>query len=182
MVAAGEPGRSAGVFDYCVAKVSEKKALQDSPSRAASSSSPAGVLRLLRGCAETSYARLVTQLFGDRCTSPTLPAAPPSGAARCHLSVHRQQGHGHGPAWATPCSRITRARPRHVPRPEEDPRGPDRPRIMSRCREGFSRAEGCRSRSLETKDDTEANDEPQRPDRRAGEGAAAAATLQVARS
>jgi pyruvate-ferredoxin/flavodoxin oxidoreductase len=55
------------VFDYCVSKVTARRRTSSTtPSRAASSAS-----RMLEfsgscaGCAETSYARLVTQLFGD---------------------------------------------------------------------------------------------------------------------
>ena len=60
------------------------------------------------GCTETSYARLVTQLFGDRMFISTPPAAPPFGATSAgHLPYTTNAG-GHGPARGTTrCSRTT---------------------------------------------------------------------------
>ena len=54
------------VFDYCVAKVAEKKDMQDNTVKGSQFKQP--MLEFsgsCAGCAETSYARLVTQLFGD---------------------------------------------------------------------------------------------------------------------
>ena len=54
------------VFDYCVAEVSEKKDMQDNTVKGSQFKQP--MLEFsgsCAGCAETSYARLVTQLFGD---------------------------------------------------------------------------------------------------------------------
>ena len=55
------------VFDYCVAHVTDKPALQDASVKGSQFRRP--LLEFsgsCAGCAETSYARLVTQLFGDR--------------------------------------------------------------------------------------------------------------------
>ena len=54
------------VFDYCMDKVSEKKDMQDNTVKGSQFKQP--MLEFsgsCAGCAETSYARLVTQLFGD---------------------------------------------------------------------------------------------------------------------
>ena len=55
------------VFNYMVSKVSEKKDMQDNTVKGSQFKQP--MLEFsgsCAGCAETSYARLVTQLFGDR--------------------------------------------------------------------------------------------------------------------
>ena len=55
------------VFNYMVSKVSEKKDMQDNTVKGSQFRKP--LLEFsgsCAGCAETSYARLVTQLFGDR--------------------------------------------------------------------------------------------------------------------
>jgi hypothetical protein len=54
------------VFDYCVAEVAPKKDMQDNTVKGSQFKQP--MLEFsgsCAGCAETSYARLVTQLFGD---------------------------------------------------------------------------------------------------------------------
>lgn len=55
------------VFDYCVANVKEKEDMQGDTVKASQFKKP--LLEFsgsCAGCAETSYARLVTQLFGDQ--------------------------------------------------------------------------------------------------------------------
>jgi pyruvate-ferredoxin/flavodoxin oxidoreductase len=56
------------VFDYCVSKVSDKKpSIQGTDVKGSQFHQP--LLEFsgsCAGCAETSYARLVTQLFGDK--------------------------------------------------------------------------------------------------------------------
>ena len=90
------------VFDYCVAKVTEKPEVA-SNATIISSQYKQPLLEFsgsCAGCAETSYARLVTQLFGDRmyisnatgCSS--IWGGP---AATCPYTVNKD---GHGPAWA----------------------------------------------------------------------------------
>ncbi len=89
-------------FDYAVANVSEKKELINATVKGSQFKQP--LLEFsgsCAGCAETSYARLVTQLFGERmyisnatgCSSiwgGSAPATP--------YTVNRESGHG--PAWA----------------------------------------------------------------------------------
>ncbi|MCD7748132.1 MAG: pyruvate:ferredoxin (flavodoxin) oxidoreductase [Firmicutes bacterium] len=90
------------VFDYCVSSVSEKKELVANTVKGSQFKQP--LLEFsgsCAGCAETSYARLITQLFGERmyisnatgCSSiwgGSAPATP--------YTVNRETGRG--PAWA----------------------------------------------------------------------------------
>ncbi len=90
------------VFDYAVANVSEKKELINNTVKGSQFKQP--LLEFsgsCAGCAETSYARLITQLFGERmyisnatgCSSiwgGSAPATP--------YTVNRETGRG--PAWA----------------------------------------------------------------------------------
>ena len=89
-------------FDYAVANVSEKKELINSTVKGSQFKQP--LLEFsgsCAGCAETSYARLITQLFGERmyisnatgCSSiwgGSAPATP--------YTVNKESGRG--PAWA----------------------------------------------------------------------------------
>ncbi len=98
---AGELSQQAP-FDYAVAKVSEKPELIDASVKGSQFKQP--LLEFsgsCAGCAETSYARLITQLFGERmyisnatgCSSiwgGSAPATP--------YTVNRESGRG--PAWA----------------------------------------------------------------------------------
>ena len=98
---AGELSQQAP-FDYAVAKVSEKPELVDASVKGSQFKQP--LLEFsgsCAGCAETSYARLITQLFGERmyisnatgCSSiwgGSAPATP--------YTVNRESGRG--PAWA----------------------------------------------------------------------------------
>ena len=90
------------VFDYCVASVSEKPELINKTIKGSQFKQP--LLEFsgsCAGCAETSYARLITQLFGERmyisnatgCSSiwgGSAPATP--------YTVNKESGKG--PAWA----------------------------------------------------------------------------------
>ena len=71
------------------------------PSRAASSSSP--MLEFsgsCAGCAETSYARLVTQLFGDRMYISNATGCSSIWGGPAATSPYCTDKNGHGPAWA----------------------------------------------------------------------------------
>ena len=90
------------VFDYCVAEVAEKPELFNETVKGSQFKQP--LLEFsgsCAGCAETSYARLITQLFGERmyisnatgCSSiwgGSAPATP--------YTVNKESGRG--PAWA----------------------------------------------------------------------------------
>ena len=102
MVARETQDDQQAVFDYCVANVTEKPEVAN-PATVIGSQYKQPLLEFsgsCAGCAETSYARLVTQLFGDRmyisnatgCSS--IWGGP---AATCPYTVNKK---GQGPAWA----------------------------------------------------------------------------------
>ena len=160
----GRPGgraASAGVFDYCVATGLREEGhagqhRQGQPVQAALLEFSGSCA----GCAETSYARLSPSCSATICISPTPPAAPPSGAARRHLSVLHVNKDGHGPAW---CNSLFEDNAEHglgmflgQNKIREDLAEKTRELIVS----GPSRAEGCRQAWLDTLDDSNANAEP----------------------
>ena len=96
------------VFNYCVSQVSEKKDMQDNTVKGSQFRQP--MLEFsgsCAGCAETSYARLITSCSVTGCTSPTPPAAPPSGAVRLPPLPTAPTRKAMVPLGPTPCSRIT---------------------------------------------------------------------------
>ena len=90
------------VFDYCVANVTEK------PETTAVMNLVASQYKqpLLEfsgscaGCAETSYARLVTQLFGDRMYISNATGCSSIWGGPAATSPYTVNKDGHGPAWA----------------------------------------------------------------------------------
>ena len=102
MVAQEEEAAQQDVFDYCVAEVAPRRpTCRTTPSRAASSSSP--MLEFsgsCAGCAETSYARLVTQLFGDRMYISNATGCSSIWGGPAATSPYCTDKNGHGPAWA----------------------------------------------------------------------------------
>ena len=60
----------------------------------------ARVLRLLRSCAETSYARLITQLFGDRMYISNATGCSSIWGGPGATSPYCTDKNGHGPAWS----------------------------------------------------------------------------------
>ncbi len=102
MVPQAQEAAQQAAFDYCVANVSEKPELINATVKGSQFKQP--LLEFsgsCAGCAETSYARLITQLFGERmfisnatgCSSiwgGSAPATP--------YTVNRESGKG--PAWA----------------------------------------------------------------------------------
>ena len=89
------------VFDYCVAKVSEKKDMQDNTVKGSQFHQP--MLEFsgsCAGCAETSYARLITQLFGDRMYISNATGCSSIWGGPAATSPYCTNKEGHGPAWA----------------------------------------------------------------------------------
>ena len=89
------------VFDYCVAEVSEKKDMQDNTVKGSQFKQP--MLEFsgsCAGCAETSYARLVTQLFGDRMYVSNATGCSSIWGGPAATSPYTTNAEGHGPAWA----------------------------------------------------------------------------------
>ncbi len=89
------------VFDYMVAKVAEKKELQDFTVKGSQFRQP--MLEFsgsCAGCAETSYARLVTQLFGDRMYISNATGCSSIWGGPGATSPYCTNKDGFGPAWA----------------------------------------------------------------------------------
>lgn len=87
-------------FDYCVAKVAPKPELEGTSVKDSQFKQPyLEFSGSCAGCAETSYARLVTQLFGDRMYIANATGCSSiwgNPAATAPYTVNKQ---GHGPAW-----------------------------------------------------------------------------------
>ena len=89
------------VFNYCVSKVSDKKDMQDLTVKGSQFKQP--MLEFsgsCAGCAETSYARLVTQLFGDRMYISNATGCSSIWGGPAATSPYTTNKAGHGPAWA----------------------------------------------------------------------------------
>ena len=89
-------------FDYCVANVSEKKDVA-SDANVITSQFKKPLLEFsgsCAGCAETSYARLITQLFGDRMYISNATGCSSIWGGPAATSPYTTNAEGHGPAWA----------------------------------------------------------------------------------
>ena len=90
------------VFDYCVEKV-EEKADVATDANAISCQFKKPLLEFsgsCAGCAETSYARLITQLFGDRMYISNATGCSSIWGGPAATSPYTTNAEGHGPAWA----------------------------------------------------------------------------------
>ena len=100
MVAMADELPQQKVFDYCVAQVAEKKDMQDNTVKGSQFRKP--MLEFsgsCAGCAETSYARLVTQLFGDRMYVSNATGCSSIWGGPAATSPYCTNAEGHGPAW-----------------------------------------------------------------------------------
>ena len=89
------------VFDYMVSAVAEKKALQDFTVKGSQFRQP--MLEFsgsCAGCAETSYARLITQLFGDHMMISNATGCSSIWGGPAATSPYTVNKEGKGPAWA----------------------------------------------------------------------------------
>ena len=89
------------VFDYCVAEVADKPEVQDNSVKGSQFKQP--LLEFsgaCAGCAETSYARLVTQLFGDRMFISNATGCSSIWGGPAATSPYTVNKEGRGPAWA----------------------------------------------------------------------------------
>ena len=87
------------VFDYCVAQVSDKPELAGKSVKDSQFKQP--LLEFsgaCAGCAETSYARLVTQLFGDRMFIANATGCSSIWGNPAATSPYTVNKEGHGPA------------------------------------------------------------------------------------
>ena len=89
------------VFDYCMDKVSEKKDMQDNTVKGSQFKQP--MLEFsgsCAGCAETAYARLITQLFGDRMYISNATGCSSIWGGPAATSPYCTNQEGRGPAWS----------------------------------------------------------------------------------
>ena len=89
------------VFNYMVAKVSQKPEMEDNTVKGSQFRKP--LLEFsgsCAGCAETSYARLITQLFGDRMYISNATGCSSIWGGPAATSPYTVNAEGHGPAWA----------------------------------------------------------------------------------
>ena len=100
MVPQEQEAAQQAIFDYCVAEVSEKPVLEANNVKGSQFKQP--LLEFsgsCAGCAETAYARLVTQVCGDRMFISNATGCSSiwgNPAARCPYTTNKD---GHGPAW-----------------------------------------------------------------------------------
>ena len=102
MVPQAEEAAQQDAFDYCVAKVSEK-ADMISTNSVKDSQFKKPLLEFsgsCAGCAETSYARLITQVCGDRMYISNATGCSSIWGGPAATSPYTVDANGHGPAWA----------------------------------------------------------------------------------
>ncbi len=101
MVAQDSQAAEQEVFNYCVEKVSEKPEVCGNTVIASQFKKP--LLEFsgsCAGCAETAYARLITQLFGDRMYISNATGCSSIWGGPAATSPYTTDAEGHGPAWA----------------------------------------------------------------------------------
>ena len=101
MVAQDSQAAQQDVFNYCVEKVSEKPEVCGNTVIASQFKKP--LLEFsgsCAGCAETAYARLITQLFGDRMYISNATGCSSIWGGPAATSPYTTDAEGHGPAWA----------------------------------------------------------------------------------
>ena len=101
MVAQESQAAEQEVFDYCVGKVSEKPEVCGKTVISSQYKKP--LLEFsgsCAGCAETAYARLITQLFGDRMYISNATGCSSIWGGPAATSPYTTDANGHGPAWA----------------------------------------------------------------------------------
>ena len=89
------------VFNYCVEKVSRKPEVEGNTVISSQYKKP--LLEFsgsCAGCAETAYARLITQLFGDRMYISNATGCSSIWGGPAATSPYTVDKDGHGPAWA----------------------------------------------------------------------------------
>ena len=89
------------VFDYCVDSVAPKPELEDASVKGSQFKQP--LLEFsgaCAGCAETAYAKLVTQLFGDRMYITNATGCSSIWGGPAATSPYTVNKEGHGPAWS----------------------------------------------------------------------------------
>ncbi|MGI6590497.1 MAG: pyruvate:ferredoxin (flavodoxin) oxidoreductase [Eggerthellaceae bacterium] len=88
------------IYDYCVDKVSDKPYLQGTSVKDSQFAQPlVEYSGACAGCAQTSYAKLVTQLFGDRMFIANATGCSSIWGNPAATSPYTTNKQGHGPAW-----------------------------------------------------------------------------------
>ena len=103
------------VFDYCVDNVSDKPALEDATVKGSQFKQP--LLEFsgsCAGCAETAYAKLVTQLFGDRMYVANARLLVHLGRSGRYVAVYGERRGSRACVVELPVRGQRRARPGHV--------------------------------------------------------------------
>ena len=101
MVSQEQEAAQQDVFGYCVEKVSDKKDMQDNTVKGSQFKQP--LLEFsgsCAGCAETSYGRLVTQLFGDHMYIANATGCSSIWGGPAATSPYCVNKEGRGPAWS----------------------------------------------------------------------------------
>ena len=101
MVSQEQEAAQQDVFNYCVSEVAEKKDMQDDTVKGSQFKQP--MLEFsgsCAGCAETSYARLITQLFGDHMLISNATGCSSIWGGPAATSPYCTNKAGHGPAWS----------------------------------------------------------------------------------
>ena len=101
MVSQEQEAAQQDVFNYCVSEVAEKKDMQDDTVKGSQFKQP--MLEFsgsCAGCAETSYARLVTQLFGDHMYISNATGCSSIWGGPAATSPYCTNKAGRGPAWS----------------------------------------------------------------------------------
>ena len=101
MVAQADELAQQDVFDYMVANVSVKEDVTDLTVKGSQFKKP--LLEFsgsCAGCAETAYARLITQLFGERMYISNATGCSSIWGGPAATSPYTTDANGHGPAWA----------------------------------------------------------------------------------
>ena len=89
------------VFDYCVSNVSEKPEIEDATVRGSQFKQP--LLEFsgaCAGCAQTAYARLITQLYGRRMYISNATGCSSIWGGPAATSPYTTNKQGEGPAWS----------------------------------------------------------------------------------
>ena len=89
------------VFDYCVNKVADKPQIEDFTLRGSQFKQP--LLEFsgaCAGCAQTAYARLITQLYGDHMYISNATGCSSIWGGPAATSPYTVNKDGHGPAWS----------------------------------------------------------------------------------
>lgn len=101
MVSAEDEFDQQDVFDYCVSEVADKPEIQNTSLKGSQFKKP--LLEFsgaCAGCAETAYARLVTQLFGDRMFIANATGCSSIWGGPAATSPYTVNKDGFGPAWS----------------------------------------------------------------------------------